>query len=141
MATLDPTVIKGDTNTGALPRMAAYLYDRLTGGDDAVCQSAIASAELWVASVLARAGIEPDFDIAEVREAAILRTLYELYAYGDNDAIGRDKKKEALLMLQRKYGSSVSDDIADAGKSQQAAQQPGLAVSGHVAGRTDWNSF
>ena len=140
MSILSPIDIYGDEASGKLPRMGRYMYDRLTGTDDKVCEAAIASAELWVASRLERAGITPDYDVPEVREAAILRTLYELYAFGESELQARDKKKEALLMLQTKYGSSVADDISDPGKSA-AAGTPDLPEGGTAGGRIDWNGF
>ena len=130
------TDIKGDPSTGKLPRMAAYMYDRLTGGVDTVCEAAIAAAELWVTSRLTAAGITVDWDVAEVREAAILRTLYELYAYGENEAIAKDKKAEALGMLRSKYGSAVDDPTKQADAAGPA--EAGMPCGAAVAGRTGW---
>lgn len=136
MSTLTVTDITGDSVTGILPRMAAYMYDRLTGGDDTVCQAAIAAAELWVTSRLQAAGITVDFEVSEVREAAILRTLYELYAYGENEATAKDKKAEALGMLRSKYGSSVDDPTKAA--AAESAPEAGMPCGSAVAGRTGW---
>ncbi|AEC02037.1 hypothetical protein [Parasphaerochaeta coccoides] len=111
----------------------AYNYKALTGGDDAIAVRAIEKATLWAqAKVMAASGsFEADTPIN--REIVLKRALYELYSYGENEAVAADKKDDALEILRAVYGNAV--DAAGYQAAGGGVSQTSLPASSVVKGR------
>lgn len=136
MSSITVQDITGNVQTGKLPRISDYIYKRLTGDDDSICEAAIAAAEVWVRAKITQAGQTADFTDVTVREATIKRVLYELYSHGENEEIARDKADDALVLLRAKYGPAIEGDNPAAESEQQGP--PVISVQ---PGGTTWNGF
>ena len=82
----------------------------ITGGDISVIDRAISSALIWLQGVLSRIGVTYDESDEYLKEVAIKRTLYEIYAYGQDWNIAKENKEEAEKLLEAKYGKIFKDD-------------------------------
>ena len=108
-----------------------YNYEALCGNDDDIAARALEKATLWAkAKVIVAAGsFDPESEIN--REIVIKRALYELYSYGENEAVAQDKREDALELLKAAYGPAIDSSGYEGGASSGS----GLGVaSGSVKG-------
>lgn len=107
-----------------------YNYQTLTGGDDDIASRAIEKAELWAkAKIIIVSGTwNPDSSINE--EIVMKRALYELYAYGENEAVAADKREDALELLKAAYGSAIdASGYNQSGGGSSQDNTPGGAIT------------
>ncbi len=81
----------------------------IIGGDPSVIDRAISSALIWVQAVLSRIGKTLDETDPFLKEVAIKRTLYEIYAYGQDWDIAKENREEAEKLLESRYGNIFSE--------------------------------
>ncbi len=105
-------------------------YRMLTQDDDSVAERAIEKAKVWVESRFAKCGKSVDWELSYVQEALLKRALYELYAYGEQEEVARDKKEDAEVLLE-----AVLGDCAGEGEK---VSLPYVAVK---KGSSDWHGF
>lgn len=109
-----------------------YNYQMLTGGDDAVAVRAVEKATLWAMAKVIATG--RTFDASPINRAIVLkRALYELYSYGENEAVAQDKKEDALELLRAAYGSAV--DAAGYSAAGGGVSQTPLPAGSVVPGK------
>lgn len=116
-----------------------YNLDNLTGGDNDVVERSLDNATVYIKAKLKNCGVEPDFTDEVVRLALKKRFLYELYSYAENEEIAKDKKDDAIEILQSYFGSCVKGD------TQTTTQQENKTLSPPVVsltkGTENWNGY
>ena len=105
-------------------------YRMLTQDDDSVAERAIKKAKVWIEAKFAKCGQEVDWELSYVQEALLKRALYELYAYGEQEEVAKDKKEDAEVLLEAVLG--------DCGKEGGSTPPPVIVVR---RGTSDWHGF
>ena len=83
-------------------RIKQHNYMVLTDGDDAIGERSIETARTWLMARLTEIGFEFPFDETDqvIREIIINRSLYELYAYAEQETVANDKKQNARELIE-----------------------------------------
>ena len=110
--------------------LSPYQYQMLTQNDDSVAERAIEKAKVWIEAKFAKCGQKVDWELSYVQEALLKRALYELYAYGEQEEVAKDKKEDAEVLLEAVLG--------DYGKEEGNTSPPVIAVR---RGTSDWHGF
>jgi len=105
-------------------------YRMLTQDDDSVAERAIEKAKVWIEAKFAKCGKEVDWELSYVREALLKRALYELYAFGEQEGVAKDKKEDAEILLEAVLGDCAGD-----------TGQAGYPVAVVKRGSDDWHGF
>lgn len=100
--------------------------DALTDQSEEVAARCIEKARTWVSARLRRCGSVLDETESVVRDAIIKRSLYELYAYVENEEVARDKAEDADTLLRSFYGDCIDGEAKPVGRPT-AALVPGSA--------------
>jgi len=109
----------------------SYTYAQLTEGDDTVAERAIEKARIWVSAKLARL-LNADFDEdGNTTDYNIIlkRSLYELYSYGEMEAVASDKKDDAFELLKAKYGNIDGTNQPSGSGGEEGS---GPSPAGHI---------